>query len=33
MSSQDSIGEAITAEGLEALRAELNELETSGRAA
>ncbi len=32
MSSQDSIGEAITAEGLEALRAELSELETSGRA-
>ena len=34
MSTQDnSIGEAITAEGLEALRAELSELETSGRAA
>ncbi len=32
MSSQDSIGEAITAEGLEALRAELDELETSARA-
>ena len=33
MSTQDnSIGEAITAEGLEALRAELSELETAGRA-
>ena len=32
MSSQDSTGEAITAEGLEALRAELDELETGGRA-
>lgn len=34
MSTNDSsIGEAITAEGLEALRAELDELETAGRAA
>ena len=32
MSSQGSTGESITAEGLEALRAELDELETSGRA-
>jgi len=32
MSSQDQTGEAITAEGLEALRAELSELETAGRA-
>lgn len=32
MSSQDQVGEAITAEGLEALRAELSELETAGRA-
>lgn len=33
MSTNDSsIGEAITAEGLEALRAELDELETAGRA-
>ena len=32
MSSQDQTGEAITAEGLEALRAELDELETAGRA-
>lgn len=32
MSSQDSIGEAITAEGLKSLRAELHELETTARA-
>jgi len=32
MSSEGSTGESITAEGLEALRAELDELETSGRA-
>ncbi len=32
MSPQDSTGESITAEGLEALRAELGELETAGRA-
>ena len=33
MSSQDNVGEAITAEGLLALRAELEELETVGRGA
>ncbi len=32
MSGQDQSGEAITAEGLEALRAELHGLETAGRA-
>ncbi len=32
MSNQDQTGEAITAEGLEALRAELAELEGAGRA-
>lgn len=32
MSTNDSTGEAITKEGLEALRAELQELETTGRA-
>ena len=32
MSNQDQTGEAITAQGLEALRAELDQLETAGRA-